>query len=154
MWHKPCRTFHPWCPCIKTRCLVSLFITIGNIMNPWQSLTNLFWSATICLNLSHSCTLKVMQVCLSFNRSICGACCPGKSWIIAGSAGSIIGARDISSATTIFRWYQSYVSTWVTTKAMMVIMIMTKVPKTTKLNQQQRNLNLKRAKLNRILVPM
>ena len=24
MWHKPCRTFHPWCPCIKTRCLSSL----------------------------------------------------------------------------------------------------------------------------------
>ena len=23
MWHKPCRTFHPWCPCIKTRCLSS-----------------------------------------------------------------------------------------------------------------------------------
>ena len=21
MWHKPCRIFHPWCPCIKTRCL-------------------------------------------------------------------------------------------------------------------------------------
>ena len=21
MWHKPCRTFHPWCPCTKTRCL-------------------------------------------------------------------------------------------------------------------------------------
>ena len=21
MWLKPCRTFHPWCPCIKTRCL-------------------------------------------------------------------------------------------------------------------------------------
>ena len=21
MWHRPCRTFHPWCPCIKTRCL-------------------------------------------------------------------------------------------------------------------------------------
>ena len=21
MWHKPCRTFHPWCPCINTRCL-------------------------------------------------------------------------------------------------------------------------------------
>ena len=21
MWHKLCRTFHPWCPCIKTRCL-------------------------------------------------------------------------------------------------------------------------------------
>ena len=24
MWHKPCRTFHPWCPCIKTRCLSPL----------------------------------------------------------------------------------------------------------------------------------
>ena len=23
MWHKPCRTFHPWCVCIKTRCLYS-----------------------------------------------------------------------------------------------------------------------------------
>ena len=22
MWHKPCRTFHPWCLCIKTHCLV------------------------------------------------------------------------------------------------------------------------------------
>ena len=22
MWHKPCRTFHPWCLCIKTRCLL------------------------------------------------------------------------------------------------------------------------------------
>ena len=22
MWHKQCRTFHPWCPCIKTRCLL------------------------------------------------------------------------------------------------------------------------------------
>ena len=21
MWHKACRTFHPWCPCTKTRCL-------------------------------------------------------------------------------------------------------------------------------------
>ena len=24
MWHKPCRTFHPWCPCIKTRCLFQM----------------------------------------------------------------------------------------------------------------------------------
>ena len=22
MWHKPCRTFHLWCLCIKTRCLL------------------------------------------------------------------------------------------------------------------------------------
>ena len=25
MWHKPCRTFHPWCPCIKTCCLLSFW---------------------------------------------------------------------------------------------------------------------------------
>ena len=25
MWHKPCRTFHPWCLCIKTRCLCYYF---------------------------------------------------------------------------------------------------------------------------------
>ena len=24
MWHKPCRTFHPWCLCIKTRCLSAI----------------------------------------------------------------------------------------------------------------------------------
>ena len=23
MWHKPCRTFNPWCLCIKTRCLLT-----------------------------------------------------------------------------------------------------------------------------------
>ena len=29
MWHKPCRTFHPWCPCIKTRCLSNYDDTYG-----------------------------------------------------------------------------------------------------------------------------
>ena len=28
MWHKPCRTFHPWCPCIKTSCLLSYWLHI------------------------------------------------------------------------------------------------------------------------------
>ena len=28
MWHKPCRTFHPWCLCIKTRCLSGVEIQI------------------------------------------------------------------------------------------------------------------------------
>ena len=28
MWHKPCRTFHPWCPCIKTRCLFQLMTNL------------------------------------------------------------------------------------------------------------------------------
>ena len=27
MWHKPCRTFNPWCLCIKTRCLFYGYIT-------------------------------------------------------------------------------------------------------------------------------
>ena len=33
MWHKPCRTFHPWCLCIKTRCLfTTVMIAITDIM--------------------------------------------------------------------------------------------------------------------------
>ena len=31
MWHKPCRTFHPWCPCIKTRCLLNFFGQPGSV---------------------------------------------------------------------------------------------------------------------------
>ena len=27
MWHKPCRTFHLWCLCIKTRCLYTIEMT-------------------------------------------------------------------------------------------------------------------------------
>ena len=30
MWHKPCRTFHPWCLCTKTRCLCWDCLTISN----------------------------------------------------------------------------------------------------------------------------
>ena len=33
MWHKPCRTFHPWCLCIKTRCLSCTWEAVVNI--PW-----------------------------------------------------------------------------------------------------------------------
>ena len=25
MWHKPCWTFHPWCPCIMTHCLLFIW---------------------------------------------------------------------------------------------------------------------------------
>ena len=35
MWHKPCRTFHPWCPCIKTRCLFMLFMYLRYVY-PWS----------------------------------------------------------------------------------------------------------------------
>ena len=36
MWHKPCRTFHPWCPCIKTRCL--LCTLVASLMSLMASL--------------------------------------------------------------------------------------------------------------------
>ena len=43
MWHKPCRTFHPWCLCIKTRCLSLFFFHI----RPHQLPSNLY-------NISHT----------------------------------------------------------------------------------------------------
>ena len=40
MWHKPCRTFNPWCLCIKTRCLsVSLSARTSCPSNPNQNAT-------------------------------------------------------------------------------------------------------------------
>ena len=42
MWHKPCRTFHPWCPCIKTRCLSMLWLKLNHVSKrgprkqPWR----------------------------------------------------------------------------------------------------------------------
>ena len=36
MWHKPCRTFHPWCLCIKTRCLSDVDMGI-NSLRPRQN---------------------------------------------------------------------------------------------------------------------
>ena len=36
MWHKPCRTFHLWCLCIKTRCLFIYLITLSHQQHePW-----------------------------------------------------------------------------------------------------------------------
>ena len=43
MWHKACRTFHPWCICIKTRCLynqrghhtVGLIVVLEDHLNRW-----------------------------------------------------------------------------------------------------------------------
>ena len=46
MWHKPCRTFHPWCPCIKTRCLsISLKWCYLRVMAPQPPATSTwYWS--------------------------------------------------------------------------------------------------------------
>ena len=38
MWHKPCRTFHPWCPCIKTRCLFRCDSTMN-----FKWLNTIYW---------------------------------------------------------------------------------------------------------------
>ena len=43
MWHKPCRTFHPWCPCIKTRCLSFYLSFDTKMLMIWRVLTVLFW---------------------------------------------------------------------------------------------------------------
>ena len=32
MWHKPCRTFHPWCPCIKTRRLSLFYVMLVGLV--------------------------------------------------------------------------------------------------------------------------
>ena len=45
MWHKPCRTFHPWCPCIKTRCLLSYLC----ICNWCLVMLSLGHSACVCM---------------------------------------------------------------------------------------------------------
>ena len=47
MWHKPCRTFNPWCLCIKTRCLYCPFIgAILRRCTPYQA-----W-LTVCICIS------------------------------------------------------------------------------------------------------
>ena len=37
MWHKPCRTFHPWCLCIKTRCLWIYLLNSIHSLRVWIS---------------------------------------------------------------------------------------------------------------------
>ena len=41
MWHKPCRTFHPWCPCIKTRCLLTYWGRVIHMLNGNPSLVQI-----------------------------------------------------------------------------------------------------------------
>ena len=43
MWHKPCRTFNPWCLCIKTRCLSDYFCQ-------FPFLNHSGWVAHICIS--------------------------------------------------------------------------------------------------------
>ena len=68
MWHKPCRTFHPWCPCIKTRCLFKFIDTRKSCILPqWfrtQRVSNveLMWQeVSVHWNLHFSYILKFIS---------------------------------------------------------------------------------------------
>ena len=71
MWHKPSRTFHPWCLCIKTRCLLNRWFQLDvEESRQWlQCIQYLlcsndfakFWSNAPDVGLFH----KVYQTCLN-----------------------------------------------------------------------------------------
>ena len=43
MWHKPCRTFNPWCLCIKTRCLCTHGLPSTDSWQTSLGLGNMSW---------------------------------------------------------------------------------------------------------------
>ena len=51
MWHKPCRTFHPWCPCIKDPLLVC---DVGLSLPLVAPILMVYWDAVA----SHFCYLS------------------------------------------------------------------------------------------------
>ena len=72
MWHKPCRTFHPWCLCIKTRCL--LFLLMHSYNHVICDLVQVFWLQYIQLFLNCADFLDISFIMkLSHN----GTCHPG-----------------------------------------------------------------------------
>ena len=50
MWHKPCRTFHPWCLCIKTRCLFNMVSQLVVIEMPRTMASSLVHYNDIIMN--------------------------------------------------------------------------------------------------------
>ena len=48
MWHKPCRTFHPWCLCIKTRCLYHFCVHVT--MRQWFPYIMARWGCSVHTN--------------------------------------------------------------------------------------------------------
>ena len=47
MWHKPCRTFHPWCPYIKTRCLFVQFGLLNSVAPGDATWCHRTWSTLV-----------------------------------------------------------------------------------------------------------
>ena len=73
MWHKPYRTFHPWYPCIKTRCLSIIDFASGEVLNfglkVRSSLTLRMgiWASTGSkdyLNVSLKAAIDILFICL------------------------------------------------------------------------------------------
>ena len=79
MWHKPCRTFHPWCLCIKTRCLLCIFVSAGSVtwtenesddigsLSPWW-----LYTSTVSTDLCPAFAAKFLKLILvGRNPSLC-----------------------------------------------------------------------------------
>ena len=65
MWHKPCRTFHPWCLCIKTRCLDTYDSTGRGPIGPYDQIRNRSW----CFSCSLSCYFSFLYLIFVFSLS-------------------------------------------------------------------------------------
>ena len=82
MWHKPCRTFNPWCLCIKTRCLCNCLMLSGYRPIPEPILTYLhdaisrpWWAKQNCW--ARDCKI---QMCLYRAPSIYHGKCTLTNW--------------------------------------------------------------------------
>ena len=65
MWHKPCRTFNPWCLCIKTRCLWTDWEPMSRFTFKWDR----SWvRTTITIMVAYVLTWDIHQVTNSFCR--------------------------------------------------------------------------------------
>ena len=95
MWHKPCRTFHPWCPCIKTRCLFIYF----RLMNHYHIEARTKWP--ILFTRHSQMYLTEQKVLYSFYSNFTGICFTGSKWLIV-NFGS--GRRLVPSRRKFISW--------------------------------------------------
>ena len=65
MWHKPCRTFHPWCLCIKTRCLYcTVDIKVCNLVSRCRNISSsiLFMNYALATTLGGGITITLYHI--------------------------------------------------------------------------------------------
>ena len=95
MWHKPCRTFHPWCQCIKARCL-SVSVMQLNFCREgiteyssqyWREahvVTNILaWFMFVCISVCEVCFDTVWFEILDNAKKIISGCTINYSFIVA-----------------------------------------------------------------------